>query len=201
MATNKVVSITKAGEEAQKAPWSGSLDDAELGRPGSLLLAALVRCAGERGQQLNDMARELGVTYGYINQLRNGIRKVDQVSDDFALACAAYLGVPRMTVLMMAGRITPQDLFESREMMSSEVTRAMNFICDDPTWGHLVTPELRATSLESQFLLVRLYEKGTGKKLMDEALDPSELAKEIERLRALQAARQQQRESMSAPDA
>ncbi len=184
-----------AKRDYHRIPWSGNLDETELNREGGLLLAALIRCANERRQQLNDMARELGVTYGYINQLRNGIRNVNQVSDDFALACARYLGVPRLTVLMMAGRISPDDVFEHREMMASEISRAMAFLCEDPQWGHLVTPELRKSSVESQYVLVRLYEQATGKKLMDNHLDASTLAQEIEKLRHIQAERARQLES------
>lgn len=162
-----------------KKEWSGEMDDSEIVRPGGLLLSALIRCANERGMQLNDMSRELGVTYGYINQLRNGLRPVGQVSDDFAFACARYLGVPRLTVLMMAGRITPDDAFEREGLMLKEVESAMRYVCDDPSWGHLVTQELRKSSVESKFLLVRMYETSTGKVLMDKHLDTKKLAAEI----------------------
>jgi len=176
-------------KEYNRVPWSGNLDEGELSRPGGLLLAALISCANERRQQLQDMARELGVTYGYINQLRNGIRNVSQVSDDFALQCARYLAVPRLTVLMMSGRVSPEDVFEHKEMMAAEISRAMSYICDDPQWGHLVTPELRKASLESQYVLVRLYEQAAGKRLMDNHLNAETLAKEIQKLNQIQAAR------------
>lgn len=189
-------SVTTGERQDQaRVPWSGNLDEVELGRPGGLLLAALIRCANERRQQLQDMARDLGVTYGYINQLRNGIRNVNQVSDDFALGCARYLGVPRLTVLMMAGRVSPDDVFEHREMMASEISRAMAFICEDPQWGHLVTPELRKVNLDSQYVLVRLYEQATGKKLMDNHLNAEALAVEIKRLQDVQARRAEKLES------
>ena len=179
----------RPSREYNRTPWKGSLDESELARPGGLLLAALIRCANERRQQLNDMSRELGVTYGYINQLRNGIRQVNQVSDDFALSCALYLGVPRMTVLMMAGRVTPKDVFEHSEMMASEINRAMAFICEDPYWGPLVTPEMRNLDVDSHFLIVRLYEKATNKKLMDNQLTLENLSQEIQKLQAIQEER------------
>jgi transcriptional regulator with XRE-family HTH domain len=197
---NKILEIKgRAGQELtgevegtrsyNRVAWSGNLDEEEIARPGGLLLAALIRCANERRMQLNDMARELGVTYGYVNQLRSGIRNVNQVSDDFALACARYLGVPRLTVLMLAGRITPQDVFESQEMMASEVGRAMAYIYEDPEWGHLITPEMRNTAIESQYVIVRLYEKATGKALMKGHLDPTILTGEILKLKEIQASR------------
>ncbi len=181
-----------AGADHGRIPWSGNLDESEIGKPGGLLLAALIRRANELRHQMNDMARELGVTYGYINQLRNGRRATSNVSDEFAMRCAQYLSVPRMTVLMLAGRVTPQDLFEHEKMMAAEIARAMAFIVEDPKWGPLVTAELRKSSLESQFLLVRLYEEATDKRLMDSHLRPETLSQDIARLAAVQAERAQQ---------
>lgn len=201
---DKIVQIRgrKKGEAAEepakeyhRVPWSGNLDEAELARPGGLLIAALIRCANERRQQLNDMSRELGVTYGYINQLRTGLRQTNQISDDFALGCARYLGVPRLTVLMLAGRITPEDAFESDELVASEIPRAMAYLCDDPEWGPMVPPEVRQGSSRTHFLVIRMYEEITGKKLLPERLNIKTLAEEIRKLHALQAER---RESVAA---
>jgi transcriptional regulator with XRE-family HTH domain len=183
-ATSEIAETTT--RDYNRTPWSGNLDETELARPGGLLLAALVRCANDRRLQLNDMARELGVTYGYINQLRNGIRPVSQVSDEFALACARFLGAPRLTVLMLANRITPEDAFEYRELAATEIGRAMAYICEDPAWGHLITAELRKGTSESQYALVRLYEAATGKVLMDSHLNIETLALEIRKLKVIQ---------------
>jgi transcriptional regulator with XRE-family HTH domain len=171
----------------ERTPWSGNLDKVEISRPGGLLLAALIRCANERRLQLSDMATELGVTYGYINQLRNGIRYVSQVSDEFAAACSHFLGIPRLTILMLAGRLNPEDLFEQDNMLATEVTRAMGFICDDLVWGHLITPELRSGSEHSQFAVVKLFEAATGKVLMDKSLQYATLGAEICKLRDIQS--------------
>lgn len=181
---------TDANEPAQsgrreyhRAPWTGNLDEKELQRPGSMLLAALVQCANERRHQMQDLARELGVTYGYINQLRSGLRNTSQISDDFALACARYLGVPRLTVLMLAGRLTIDDAFEPDRMLANEVPRALEYVTKDPEWGPLVTREVRAASCETQFLVVRLYESATGKKLLPDRLNVQTLAEDLRRLR------------------
>lgn len=180
-----------ASRSYHRTPWNGNLDETELSRPGGLLLAALTNCANSRRQQLNDMARELGVTYGYINQLRNGIRQTSQISDDFALACARYLGVPRLTVLMLSSRITPEDVFESREMVANEIPRAMAYLCEDPDWGPQVPQEIRDGSPQAQFLVIRLYEEATGKKLLPERLNPTTLANEVLQLKELQRQRQE----------
>jgi len=172
-----------------RTPWNGSLAESELSMPGGLLLAALTACANERGHHFTQMAAELGVTYGYIAQLRNGNREVSQVSDDFALACAQYLVVPRMTVLMLAGRISPRDMFESQDLLAAEVTRAFTYVCSDPEWGPLVTAEARAGGLETHYGVIRLYEKATGKSLMPKALNLAQLSQEVAKLQELQASR------------
>jgi transcriptional regulator with XRE-family HTH domain len=189
--TNEQSGTELAPREYHRTPWSGNLDEAELNRPGGLLLAALIRCANERRQQLNDMSRELGVTYGYLNQLRNGFRQTSQISDDFAHACARYLNVPRLTVLMLAGRITPEDAFESDQTVASEIPRAVAYICEDPDWGALVPPEVRAGTYRAQFLIVRLYEEATGKRLLPERLNIRTLAGEIQKLLNLQEKRRE----------
>lgn len=194
--TTKIINIhgvnaeqAEAAIARRQAPWTGNMDEDEIGRPGGLLIAALIRCANERRLQLNDMSKELGVSYGYVNQLRNGVRQINQVSDDFALSCARFLGVPRLTVLMMAGRLSAADLFEHEEMMGTELERAMAYICDDPQWGPLVTQELRHSGSDTKFVVVRMYEKATGKVLMRAALDYKALSAELETLQRVHDAR------------
>ncbi|MDI1270485.1 MAG: DNA-binding protein [Polaromonas sp.] len=171
--------------------WSGGISDEEMARPGALLMGALLHRANERGQTLTAMAHELGRTYGYINQLRSGLRLISSISDDFALECAMYLSVPRQTIYMMAGKITPSDMFERNEMKACQIRHAMSFIVQDLEWGPLVTLELRQCAMDSQYCLVRLYEKATKKVLMDEHLDTDSLSLEISRLTELQDKRAQ----------
>ncbi|MDE2252928.1 MAG: helix-turn-helix transcriptional regulator [Betaproteobacteria bacterium] len=179
-------------------PWSGTVDEKQLKRPGGVLMAALVRCAAERGQSISQLAEALGYSYPYINLLMSGLRRVDQVSDDFAQACAAYLRVPRVAVLMMAGRLKAEDFFEAHVFKAKAVDAAMRFIEDDPQWGSLVTAELRTAKPESRFCLVKLYESATGRKLLDGELDPRKFGEQLQDMklhtarqrRALEAAKQ-----------
>lgn len=172
-----------------KATWSGTVSEEELAKPGGMLMAALLRCAQEKGLSLMDMAKELCITYGYINSLRNGVRQINQIGDDFALTCARFLGVPRLTVLMLAGRISSADLFEHESFRILEISRAMAYIRDDPEWGPMVTPELFGMAPDSQFGLVKMYEKATGKVLLSSALNPQMLAIELDKVKAIQATR------------
>src|SRR5690606_34275580 len=73
------------------------------------LLRVLLKEAIRRKHQLNEMALSLGVTYGYISQLRTGIRQCEHISHEFAVACSRYLGVPAALVKLWAGRIRAED--------------------------------------------------------------------------------------------
>lgn len=172
-----------------RIPWSGNLDETELRRPGGTLLAALITCANERRLQMNTMAEELGVTYGYVNQLRNGIRTVAQISDSFALECAIFLGIPRLTVLAMAGRITKEDAYEDRQMLATEIQRAMAYIAADPKWAPYLTVGLKSMDSESLFMLVTLYEKAEDKVLLPKAVNLASLMEELSKLEAVKAQR------------
>jgi hypothetical protein len=162
---------TTVAPNAAMTAWSGRIDDYERTRAGGLLMGALLACASERGETLGEMCTNLGYGYGYLSQLRGGLRNVHSISDDFAAACAAYLGTSRIHVLMMAGRVTPADFFASGDAYRDEVTRALDFICVDPQWGRLITNELRSSGLDSQYAVVRLYEAATGTVLIRTGLD------------------------------
>ena len=165
-------------------PWSGVFDAKALKRPGGLLMAALARCAHERGQTLPELAEQLGYSYPYINLLIAGARRVDQVSDDFLDACSAYLGMPKAAVLMMSGRLQAADFFGPGDFHAGMLDTAMRFIEADPAWSPLVTAELRHASVASKFCLIKLYEAAAGKKLLADQFDPLGFGRELDRVRA-----------------
>ena len=165
-------------------PWSGVLDAPSMKRPGGLLMAALARCAQERGQTAPEMAEELGYSYPYINLLLSGARRVDQASEDFIHVCAAYLGVPKAAALMMAGKLQATDFFSPGDLHAGLLDAAMRFIESDPAWSPLVTAELRHASAASRFCLVKMYEAAAGKKLLADQFDPQAFGRELDRVHA-----------------
>ena len=58
------------------------------------LVHLLLAKAFINGHSVHEMCDHLKVTFGFFNQLRNGIRKTEDISDEFAEAVAGYLGVP-----------------------------------------------------------------------------------------------------------
>jgi hypothetical protein len=153
-----------------------ALDDAKSTRPGKLLIDALFQCASKQDLSLNDLAEKLGVTHGYINQLKNGIRCVPKISLEFSQSCADFLQVPRITVLILAGKMTAEDFVSPFPTSAREIASAFNFLLANPEFGHLITNEQRASSFETKYLLVKMFEKATGTKLLDPVLDMTALA-------------------------
>ncbi|WP_031407668.1 helix-turn-helix transcriptional regulator [Thiomonas sp. FB-Cd] len=193
IASKKVtVGTDPQGEVTSETPrfsdaWSGTVDEKQLKRPGGVLMAALVRCAAERGQSISQLAEKLGYSYPYINLLMSGLRKVDQISDDFAGACAVYLRVPRLTVLMMAGRLKPDDFFEMGRFGARMLEPAMQYIANDPQWSGLLTAQLRSASAQSKYCVVKMYEQATGRKLLADELNAEDVVSQMAAMRAQKA--------------
>ena len=99
--------------------------------PGGPLIGWLFDECRRRRQEYREMAACLGVTYGYVNQLRSGLRQARHISDDFAVSCAHYLGVPPVVVKMVAGRIPMSDFVTPREC----VAFGCRLYMDDMGWG------------------------------------------------------------------
>ncbi|GEM_PF-3316253 len=171
-------------QPAADCGWSGEYDQRSLHRPGGLLMAALVQHAAVRGESIAQMCVTLGYSYPYINLLMSGTRKVTQASDDFIHACAVYLRIPRLTAMMLAGRVTPADVFELGKFNSRMLEPAMEYIAADPEWCGLLTAQLRSASAQSKYCIVRMYEQATGRKLLANELDVKSVAEELAAMHA-----------------
>lgn len=174
-------------EKRQKQPWSGGLSEDEWQRPGALLLSALFARANERGHQMGEMSKELGVTYGYISQLRHGDRDIPHVSDKFVTAAALYLNVPRMTVMMMARKVLPTDVYENPTEVANSVDASVRYIQKDPNWAPLVPHDVSEASYDIKFLIVSLYEKAEDLRLIKGRHSRESIAHHVEQCQAYRA--------------
>lgn len=170
---NKSNVVPMTGKSGSREQGAGAARAVKKNPPEAVqpLLKALSDRAHQLGDDNHEMSAALGVTYGYILQLENGSRPVNTISDDFAAACAQYLGVSRLQALMMAGRVIPEDFFNSADVYQQELERAVKFIEADPTWAVVLTPELKTCSRDTLFGVIRLYEEATGTVLMSSRQD------------------------------
>lgn len=149
---------TYVGDEARKAELQ------QMPR----LIDWLYRTAAARGQTKAEMSQQIGVTFGYVRQLATGVRLVEQVSGDFCRACANYLDIPPVAVMLAAGRITLQDFLmpEVERAPGWQLTAGLERIAADPLVGCLMPQEVWDAPDSVEQLLVALYEDVTKQELM-----------------------------------
>ena len=129
---------------------------------GGPLLAWLIDEARQRGITMNDMSAELGVTYGYISQLRTGIRQLSCIGQEFAEASARFLGVPPIVVKLLAGRIRISDFAWPDEGEGMLVERAFRQLKGDRTASQHLPGDDSSLSFEAKRALVMLYAETSG---------------------------------------
>lgn len=170
--THQLPTFPRAAKPIDSSPQSASDETREqrvarlYAFPGGPLIGWLYDECRRRGQELRQLAEALGVTYGYINQLRSGLRLTRHISDDFAVSCARYLGVPPVVVKMVAGRIPMSDFVQPHEPLEEAMDRAMACMLDDPIARHVLPADLSGLSIEAKQGLVALYIEATGRDVL-----------------------------------
>ncbi|EHL20635.1 hypothetical protein KYG_22306 [Acidovorax sp. NO-1] len=125
--------------------------------PGGALMGWLFDEARVRGHQQHELARQLGVTVGYLHQLRNGLRLPCNISHEFAKACAAYLLVPPVVVKLVSGQIAMSDFAWPDVSEAELVERAFQRLCNDPVVMAALPERLQTLNFEARRALVMLY--------------------------------------------
>lgn len=148
------------GEATRRNPEQPDLEQSSLeeARPEPHLIRLLRAKAQERGHTLRKLALALDVTPGYVTQLRNGNRKVHQISRTFACACARYLDTSVVSVLLTAHALSPGDFEGPSDEADERRRRLLSAVLDDPVYGALVDAQTlfdAAPALQS--LVVQLH--------------------------------------------
>lgn len=146
--------------------WSAGLSLEESKLRGSQLLQWLIETANSRGLQMKELAAELGVSYGYVSQLRNGTKPIPGLSEDVVNAAAQFLGLPRIAVMIAADIVKPTDFYSETSDMEGLVDAALQMMRSDSEWGPRMDPEIFRANLRSKLLVVNLYEEATGSRLL-----------------------------------
>lgn len=162
---------------------------------GGPLIGWLLDEARQRGIQLKEMADELGVTYGYINQLRTGIRSTETIGQQFAERCGVFLGVPTIVVKLLSGRIQMSDFAWPLEGEEGLVNRAYRKMMTDPNARQHLLPDPESLSPEARKTLVMMYQDATGQ----DVLGVRHLSWVIQYLQRSAVIHEQQREQYEAP--
>lgn len=145
--------------------WHGfSAED--LDRPGAALLVWLTRIAVSRGHKMTEVASALGVTFGYLVQLKRGIRETPRISCEVVEAAAEYLVCPPILVKLAAGQIALKDFYSPRDRMADDIDAAIAHIASDPDYSFLLPTRVDSLSQDVKASLVMLYQDATGRNLL-----------------------------------
>lgn len=107
------------------------------------LLRMLVAQATRRGQTLAGLAKTLGVTYERLAQWRRGEAGINRAHKSVHEKAAAYLGVPTIVVLMLAGGIElPDFVWPGEDSLEARVNRELERLHQDPLIGAFAPSEL-----------------------------------------------------------
>lgn len=153
---------------------SGGYTNADVKREGSTLLAMLYAKARAEGLQTQELAQRLDVPPAYLGQLRSRDAHVEHISREFAQACAKFLGMPLIFVMVAAGQLREQD-FRGPVDESVLVRQALNTVLLDPAYGPLLPPSLLEQDEPIQRAFVILYERASGKRLLGGRVTAAEL--------------------------
>jgi transcriptional regulator with XRE-family HTH domain len=146
--------------------WSGGLSPEEKPLRGATLLQWIIETANERGLQLNQVAAKLGCTYGYLHQLRKGMKPIPGISEQLIDACAEFLGIPRLAVMIAADIVKPTDFYADAEIALSSLDAALRLIRSDPEWGPRCSPAVMDLDNRGKLFVINLYEQARGVQLL-----------------------------------
>lgn len=141
----RVVSTKTTGRVArpEKTPW---------------LIRALLAKAASRQETLRDVSEKLGVSFGYIQQLQFGMRKVEFISRDFSEMVAVYLEIPTILVWVLAGRVTAQD-FVWPTTLQNDLDAELAAMRLDERLGALAPDALQSADSSVKRFLLLLYKE------------------------------------------
>lgn len=153
----------------RRTAWNGGLTEQEQQITGARLLQMLFSAANMRNLQIRELASSLGVSAGYLHQLRTGLKPVPGISRQLIENIRVFLGVPRINVLLAAGIVRHEDFYADSDQMEASLRNAEEFVRSDPMYGPLVPTDFDDHSGNLRMLVIRLYEKANGYRLLSES--------------------------------
>jgi transcriptional regulator with XRE-family HTH domain len=161
-----MTTVTAADQMGASVTASRRTEETEMPRL-PRLIDWLYKAARARKESKLEMARQIGVSYGYLAQLASGSRSMEGVTAEFCRASARYLGIPPVTAMLAAGRINSFDFLmpEIGESPSGQLNEGLDRIASDPLVGWLMPAEVWDAPDSVKSLLVALHEEVTQREL------------------------------------
>jgi hypothetical protein len=151
------------GSESQWALLKGNAIDG----PGAPLLALLLQASTTRGLSMRELAEDhLGLTYSHFTLLRKGERSISNIGDETTAKIAKFLGLPKVIVMIAAGRLKVEDFYRDPALLDQQLGPALEFIQRDAELGLSLPPSAFVADIDLRRFIVLLYEKASGKTLL-----------------------------------
>lgn len=116
-----------------------------------------------------EFASLIGLSPSYTSSLMSGSRPWDGTDRDTKIKIAKFLGLPLISVLMLAGIVEPKD-FVFDDSIDASLDNAYGGLKAHPVWGAFCTRrEWDPLPLNTKILIALLYESATGVQIVEKA--------------------------------
>lgn len=156
----------KSTRSQKQPPYDFSVSPSELTLPGGLLFGVLKGRMAQLDHTMDEAAEQLGTNAGRLQLLRSGKRPLAGIEPELLERLAQYTGLPRGYFMIMAGIVRPEDF--DFAFMDTQVDKAVAVILRDRDWGGMAPQELKNAPMALKRMVVRLYEKAAGRRLVDD---------------------------------
>lgn len=130
------------------------------------LIQRLYRKAAVFGHTRQELAREIGMTYGEFMTFVSGARQLTNLPGSNLRQMAHYLKVPTIAVWLLAGKLSANDfMMPEQDDGAVLLMDGIQRIAQDPMIGPLVPPEAFTAPDSVKALLCALYEDATTQEL------------------------------------
>lgn len=161
--------------------------------PGARLLEMLFDEANRNNMGMEQLADAIGTSRPNLYSLRQKRRSVPNMNREYKEACARFLGIPYVSVLIAAEVIKPEDFLVPLDDDDRAIDAALDFIRRDPVHGDKVPVEIADADKALKLFVIECYEKAEGKRLLTNRVQISaELSDQV----AFHAERERTREQL-----
>lgn len=133
------------------------------------LISAVRACLNQKNMTVQEAADELGISHIHLSSMLTGVRRFSGLSKDKQDRLAAFLGMKKSEMFVLAGMLNPEDLLPDHSQDRIEAT--LQQIQNDPEFRmfSLGEADIDTASDRVKLLIAVLYEKAITEALRAKA--------------------------------
>lgn len=123
------------------------------------LIAAIRACLSRKGMTVQAAADELGISHIHLSSMLNGVRRFSGLTQGKQDRLAAFLGMKKSEMFVLAGMLSPEDLLPDHSQ--DRIEAILQQIQNDPEFRmfSMGEAEIDNASTRIKLLIAVLYEK------------------------------------------